>query len=46
MESDKANLNNAEDKDKLELPYEHCLNCGEKLNGIYCHKCGQKAVIV
>ena len=35
MESDKANLNNAENKDKLELPYEHCLNCGgEKLNGI------------
>ena len=43
MESDKDNLNNAVDKDKLELPYEHCLNCGEKLNGMYCHKCGQKA---
>ena len=24
-------------------PYKQCLNCGTDLQGIYCHKCGQKA---
>ena len=24
-------------------PYEKCLNCGTKLQGMYCHKCGQHA---
>ena len=26
------------------LPYEHCLNCGTELKGLYCHSCGQEAV--
>lgn len=26
------------------LPYTHCLNCGEELQGKYCHACGQEAV--
>lgn len=25
------------------IPYEYCLNCGTKLNGMYCHVCGQQA---
>ena len=24
-------------------PYKQCLNCGENLQGVYCHKCGQRA---
>ena len=24
-------------------PYKQCLNCGENLQGVYCHKCGQQA---
>lgn len=24
-------------------PYKNCLNCGEELHGMYCHKCGQYA---
>lgn len=29
---------------KSGLPYTHCLNCGAKLKGTYCHNCGQEAV--
>ncbi len=25
-------------------PYTHCQNCGETLNGMYCHCCGQYAI--
>lgn len=25
------------------IPYKNCLNCGEELHGMYCHKCGQYA---
>lgn len=24
--------------------YTHCMNCGEELQGMYCHKCGQYAL--
>ena len=30
-------------KDQSKLPYTHCLNCGAKLKGKYCHVCGQEA---
>lgn len=30
-------------KTDLMPSYTHCLNCGEKLVGMYCHKCGQYA---
>ena len=33
---------NSENK-KKNLPYQHCLNCGTELNGMYCHECGQRA---
>ncbi|MEE1214465.1 MAG: hypothetical protein U0L04_05735, partial [Bacteroidaceae bacterium] len=33
---------NSENK-KKNLPYQHCLNCGAELNGMYCHECGQRA---
>ena len=26
------------------LPYKDCLNCGTELKGMFCHRCGQKAV--
>ncbi len=25
------------------IPYQHCLNCGTELKGMYCHNCGQEA---
>ncbi len=28
---------------KYRLPYTHCKNCGEQLQGMYCHNCGQFA---
>ena len=28
---------------KNNIPYQHCLNCGTELNGMYCHVCGQRA---
>lgn len=31
------------DNQKKNLPYQHCLNCGTELNGMYCHECGQRA---
>lgn len=24
--------------------YTHCMNCGTKLKGMYCHQCGQYAL--
>lgn len=30
-------------QEKGVAPYEKCLNCGTKLQGMYCHKCGQHA---
>lgn len=26
-------------------PYEECLNCGAKLSGMFCHRCGQQATL-
>ena len=26
-------------------PYKHCMNCGEELVGMFCHKCGQYASV-
>lgn len=37
------NSQNDSTVNKDNLPYSHCLNCGTELDGIYCHKCGQKA---
>lgn len=38
------NPNNTEETTvDSKIPYENCLNCGEKLQGGYCHKCGQQA---
>ena len=34
-----SNLESKQNK----LPYEHCLNCGTELQGMYCHVCGQEA---
>ena len=31
------------DNQMKNLPYQHCLNCGTELNGMYCHECGQRA---
>lgn len=32
---------------KYQTPqYSNCMNCGEKLQGMYCHKCGQYALDV
>ncbi len=28
---------------KYRVPYTHCRNCGAKLQGMYCHNCGQFA---
>ena len=28
---------------KENIPYKYCLNCGEELHGMFCHKCGQQA---
>ena len=30
-------------KENDKIPYEHCLNCGTELQGMFCHKCGQQA---
>ena len=30
-------------KDQSQIPYTHCLNCGAKLQGKFCHVCGQEA---
>ena len=31
------------EKNRNDIPYENCLNCGTKLAGKFCHKCGQQA---
>jgi hypothetical protein len=40
MEKQVQNLEKSEAKH--ELPYKHCLNCGQELIGKYCHNCGQE----
>ncbi len=30
-------------RSKYRVPYTHCRNCGAKLQGMYCHNCGQFA---
>ena len=42
MMCNKQQDSNSEDR-KNNIPYQHCLNCGTELNGMYCHVCGQRA---
>ena len=42
MMCNKQQDSNSEDR-KNNIPYQHCLNCGTELNGMYCHECGQRA---
>lgn len=42
LEANKDTNNQEENKQQLNLPYKHCLNCGAELKGVYCHVCGQE----
>lgn len=35
--------NTEKNTDLVDIPYNHCLNCGSELKGSYCHNCGQRA---